>query len=202
MGSEKVEPRYIVESALFSAGRPLGIEEISEACELKKDTVKKSLKELTKEYAGRVSSIEISRVGGKYAMQLKTSYAEHASKLAHMEVPEKVLKTAALIAYYQPIAQSELKKLLGSKVYDHVAALHRLGLIRTRRSGQTKILYTTPRFAEYFGIAEVTKTGVRKWLAKKVGMKEATGTLEEFFQKMGNTISEDDDEGMFAQEEE
>jgi len=201
MGNE-IEPRYIVESALFSAGRPLDIEEISEACEMPKDIVKRSLKELIKEYSERVSSIEISKVGGKYAMQLKTSYASHAAKLASMEIPEKVLKTAALIAYYQPIAQSELKKLLGSKVYDHVAALRSLGLIRTRKSGQTKILYTTPRFAEYFGIAEVTKKGVKNWLAKKVGMKEATGTLEEFFQKMGKTISEDDDEGIFSQEEE
>jgi len=134
-------------------------------------------------------------------MQLRTKYATHAAKLAQMEVPVKVLKTAALIAYYQPVPQSELKKLLGSKIYDHVGALHSLGLIRTRKKGQTKILYTTPRFSEYFGISEVNKEGIKKWLAKKVGMKEATGTLEEFFEKIGTPMQfEEGDEGTEGQE--
>ncbi len=188
----KIEAKHIVESALFSAGRPLEVSEISEACELKKDVVRKCLKELIKDYADRGGSIEIGKVGGKYAMQLRTRYARHAARLAQMEVPEKVLKTAALIAYYQPVAQSELKKLLGSKIYDHVGALHQLGLIRTRKMGQTKILYTTPRFSEYFGIDELSQEGVRAWLAKKVGMKEATGTLEEFFDKIGSAVTEED----------
>jgi segregation and condensation protein B len=189
-----VETKYIIESALFSAGRPLEVEEIAEACELGKVEVRKALKELIKEYKGREGAIEVAQVGAKYAMQLRTQYAAHATKLAQMEVPLKVLKTAALIAYYQPVPQSELKKLLGSKIYDHVAALHGLGLIRTRRKGQTKILYTTPRFSEYFGISEVTKKGIKQWLAKKVGMKEATGTLEEFFEKIGTPMTFDEDE--------
>jgi segregation and condensation protein B len=188
-----VETKYIIESALFSAGRPLEVEEISEACELGKVEVRKALKELAKEYKAREGAIEVAQVGNKYAMQLRTQYAAHAAKLAQMEVPLKVLKTAALIAYYQPVPQSELKKLLGSKIYDHVAALHDLGLIRTRRKGQTKILYTTPRFSEYFGISEVTKQGIKQWLAKKVGMKEATGTLEEFFEKIGTPMKFDDE---------
>jgi segregation and condensation protein B len=191
---KKVEERYIVESALFSAGGPLEVDLIAEACELTKPMVKKCLKELIKEYKDRDGSMEVAQVGDKYAMQLRSEYAQHAAKLAQMEVPLKVLKTAALIAYYQPIPQSELKKLLGSKVYDHVHALTDLGLIRARKSGQTKILYTTPRFSEYFGIDEVSKNGIKTWLAKKVGMKEATGTLEEFFEKVGNVVVDEDEE--------
>ena len=135
MVERKIEAKHIVESALFSAGRPLEVAEIAEACELRKDVVRKSLKELIKDYSDRTGSIEIAKVGGKYAMQLRSGYARHAARLAQMEIPAKVLKTAALIAYYQPVAQSELKKLLGSKIYDHVGALHQLGLIRTRKTG-------------------------------------------------------------------
>lgn len=182
--SENVKDKYIVESALFSAGGPLHPKEIAEACELQLPKVKKILKELMSEYNEREGSIEIGIVGDKYAMQLRTHYAQHAAKLAQMEIPVKVLKTAALIAYYQPVPQSELKKLLGAKVYDHVGALHELGLIRTRKKGQTKILYTTPRFSEYFGINEVSKAGIKKWLVKKVGARESTSTLEDFLDRL------------------
>lgn len=183
---DKVQEKYVVESALFSAGKPLSPEEIAEATELPLTAVKKLIQELAKEYGKREGSIEISQVGSKYAMQLRPSYAVHASKLAQMEIPPKVLKTVALIAYHQPVTQSNLKRLLGGKVYEHVDVLDQLGLIRTRKIGQTKVLTTTPRFCEYFGISEVSKDGVKSWLAKKVGVKTSTGTIEEFLDKLDN----------------
>ena len=181
---DAVQEKYVVESALFSAGKPLSPEEIAEATELPLASVKKMIKELAKDYSEREGSIEISQVGIKYAMQLKSSYAVHASKLAQMEIPLHVLKTVALIAYHQPVTQSNLKRLLGAKVYEHVDVLDQLGLIRARKIGQTKILTTTPRFCEYFGISEVSKDGVKSWLAKKVGVKTGSGTIEEFLDKL------------------
>lgn len=183
---DAVQEKYVVESALFSAGKPLSPEEIAEATDLTLAAVKKHIQELSKEYKEREGSIEISQVGSKYAMQLRPSYAVHASKLAQMEIPPKVLKTVALIAYHQPVTQSNLKRLLGGKVYEHVDVLDQLGLIRTRKIGQTKVLTTTPRFCEYFGISEVSKDGVKSWLAKKVGVKTGTGTIEEFLDKLDN----------------
>jgi len=184
MRVDAVQEKYVVESALFSAGKPLSPEEIAEATELPLAAVKKLIKELAKEYSEREGSIEISQVGAKFAMQLRSFYAVHASKLAQMEIPPHVLKTVALIAYHQPVTQSNLKRLLGAKVYEHVDVLDELGLIRTRKLGQTKILTTTPRFCEYFGISEVSKDGVKSWLAKKVGVKTGAGTIEEFLDKL------------------
>ena len=85
-----------------------------------------------------------------------------------MEIPKKLLKTLALIVYHQPIKQSELQNILGPKVYEHVKELHELGLIRTRREGKTKILTTTKRMPEYFGISTTDKEEIRKWLIKKL----------------------------------
>ena len=74
--------------------------------------------ELKKEYAN--SAIEIAEVGGKYVMQLRTEYADYARKFAPMELSRGMLKTLALIAYHQPIKQSELKNMIGSQVYERV----------------------------------------------------------------------------------
>ena len=115
-------------------------------------------------------------------MILKPEYAEHAAKLAQMEIPLKVLKTAALIAYHQPLKQSQLVMMIGSKAYDHVKELREIGLIKFRRDGPTKLLSTTPRFQDYFAIDAVDRDGIKQWLAKKVGIDPASieKTLEQY----------------------
>lgn len=161
----------VVESALFSAGRPLAIEEIKDATGLTVEQIKKALESLMKDYKERETAIEIAKAGNKYAMQVKAEYAQHAVKLAEMEVPKKLLKTLALIAYHQPLKQSELLRMIGPKVYEHVKELHELGLIMARRDERTKILYTTSRFPEYFGIDATNKKDIKKWLERKAGVR-------------------------------
>jgi segregation and condensation protein B len=85
-----------------------------------------------------------------------------------MEIPNKVLKTAALIAYHQPIKQSELQEMFGSKVYDHVKVLNDLGLIKKREKGRTIVLTTTKQFSEYFGIDTTNHEKIKQWLVNKV----------------------------------
>jgi len=101
-------------------------------------------------------------------MQVRSQLAEHVKYFAQMEIPVKVLKTAALIAYHQPIKQSELQEMFGSKVYDHVKELHELGLIKKRQDGRTIVLTTTPHFSEYFGSETTDKKKIKEWLVEKV----------------------------------
>ena len=164
-------PENIVEAALFSAGRPMSIEEITEATGLPQGPIRRSLKRLIKTYGSKGTSIEVAKAGTRYTMQLKTAYAEAAVNVASCEIPRRVLKTLALIAYHQPIKQSELKTMIGDKIYDHVKELRSLGMIFTRRYGQTKILMTSKRFPEYFGIGTASREGIKKWIAEKVGIK-------------------------------
>lgn len=174
-------PVRIVEAALFSAGKPLLVEEIAEATRLPADQVKEALKDLQKEYATRESALEVGRAGQKWAMQIRTEYAERAKHLASMEIPAKVLRTLALIAFHQPVKQSDLKDMVGSVVYDHVGELHERGMITVRQDGITKVLATTERFLEYFGIDATDRDGIRNFLASKVGVvlkpKEAQQSL-------------------------
>ena len=160
-----------MEAALFSAGRPVSVEEIGEATGLDPETIRTTLKKLIRSSRNRDTSLEVVKAGAKYAMQLKSELVQAAAKLAQMDIPKRLLKTLALIAYHQPLKQSELLEMVGQKVYDHVHELHKLGLILESPQGQTKILTTSSRFPEYFGIKTTKREDIKKWMAERVGIK-------------------------------
>jgi len=161
---------HIVEAALFSAGKPLSVEEIAQQTNLSPEAVKDACKLLSKEYDGRDSVLEVSKAGAKWAMQVRPQAAEPATKFAPPEIPGKLLKTLALIAYHQPMKQSELVDMIGTKVYDHVPELVERGLVKAREEGVTKILVTTALFPEYFGLDAEDREQVRATMAKLVGL--------------------------------
>lgn len=164
------EPLRIVEAALFSAGKPLTEQEISDTTKVPLADVKGALHALTKEYAERATALEVVKSGAKWAMAVRAAYSESTKMLAAPEIPRRVLKTLALIAFHQPIKQSDLKDMIGSVVYDHVGELYERGMVTARQDGITKILQTTERFTEYFGIDASNREEIRVKLAEKVGL--------------------------------
>ena len=169
-GMTEMGARHVVEAALFSAGKPVSVEEIVALTFLSPDSIKQAIKELQKEYEGRDTVLEISKAGTKWAMQVRTVAAEPATKFAPPEIAKKLLKTLALIAYHQPMKQSELVDMIGTKVYEHVPDLVARGLVKAREEGVTKILTTTNQFPEYFGLDASNQDEVRATLAKLVGL--------------------------------
>ncbi|UCE92130.1 MAG: SMC-Scp complex subunit ScpB [Methanobacteriota archaeon] len=161
----------LVEAALFSAAGPVTVTELREASGLDVRTIRSALKNLTEEYNGSDRAIEIAKMGPRYAMQVKKEYSTPASRLAELSVPKDVLKTASLIAYYQPILQSKLSELLGSKVYGHVRTLDELGLIRCRPKKNSVQLTTTKKFIETFGIDARSRSEVKAWIEGELSRK-------------------------------
>ncbi|OYT50180.1 SMC-Scp complex subunit ScpB [Thermoplasmatales archaeon ex4484_36] len=160
--------KLIIEAALFAAGRPLTVEELRRITGLKKKSVEVFVEALSREYSARETSLEVGRFGDKCFMRLKPEYAQEVSQLAPREVPPGALKTLALIAYHQPVPQSMLVKLLGCRVYDHVKQLKEMGLISWEPYGNSKLLKTTERFADYFGIERGNKDAIREYLMRKL----------------------------------
>jgi segregation and condensation protein B len=159
-----LESERAVEAVLFSSGRPMKASELCEATGLGPDTVRRALKRLEEEYDQRGSAIQVVKIGLKYSMQLRPEAARYSTTFAEKELPDKVLRLAAIIAYNQPILQSELAKLMGSDVYDEVRTLRHAGLVTGKRQGQTLLLSTTQKFSEYFGIGSNRKEDIKRWL--------------------------------------
>ncbi len=165
----------VVEAALFSAGRPMPIEELTEQTGLTQHQVTDALLELREAYKGRRTALDIVKSGQKWALALRAEYAEQTRHIVPPEVPRHVVRTLALIAYHQPILQSDLKDLVGSKVYEHVGHLVDAGMIYKTPDGLTYRLSTTSDFPEYFGIPEDEPERIRTFLAEKVGIEPETG---------------------------
>lgn len=168
-----MKPETLLEAALFSAGRAVSLEELQEATRLPPDRIRKGIKDLTKAYEKRGSALNVIRIGrDRFLMKVRDDYVHVATDLAKTELPREVLKTAALIAYHQPVLQKDLFLMLGSKIYEHVKILREKSLIKSRPSGRTFEITTTQTFPEYFGIEAASREEMKKVLAERIGSED------------------------------
>jgi len=166
--------RERIEALLFSAPKPLRSAEIAEFCSVPRDDARASLRALRAEYRKRKSGLEIVKIDGRYQMRVRRGAEEAARLVSPTDISRDLLKTVTVIAFYQPMLQSELVEMVGSKAYDHVRELEERKLIRAAPYAQTKALATGMAFAEYFGLKTGRPEEVRKWVAKRLG-KEPPG---------------------------
>jgi Predicted transcriptional regulator containing the HTH domain len=162
-----MDARGAVEAALFSSAEPLRASVIAEKTGLDEGIVKNEIKELALDYERRRSAIRISKIGPEYVMQLSDEFREYAMTFSEREIPRGVLKTAAAIAYNQPVLQSELCRSIGPRVYEDVKDLIARELVHGKHKGQTLELTVTKKFCEYFGIEGTSKEAIRKWIEKR-----------------------------------
>jgi len=164
------DPKLLVEGMLFSAGHAMQVVELEQATGLERREVLRQLRRLASEYKRRNTSMEVAKVGSKWTMQLKVELTPQARSVAPPEIPPRLLKTLALIAYHQPMRQSDLQEMVGPKVYDQVRELVELGLVVAVPRASTKSLTTTQRFLEYFGIPSTRRDRIKRYLAERMGI--------------------------------
>lgn len=191
-----INDHKIIEAALFTAGSPVDLVTLQGLVSNKKRT-QKGIEFLIQEYHERKGALEIIKIEGKFVMQVKPEYAELVRSIAPGELSSPVLRTLSIIAYHQPIVQSDLVEKRGNAVYDHVRELEEWGLISRSPQGRTKIINTTPWFAEYFGLdssdpeyirqrivqmsTQQGQAGLDKWLGMKKPIGVTRGYLSLIF---------------------
>jgi len=167
----------VLEAILFGAGRSMSLEELSEMLGEPKGVIHVGLSNLRKSIDQREGgAIQLSDVSGRWILEVKPELSSFLPETFRADIPQRLLPAAALIAYHQPMAQSQLVDMLGQRAYDHVRDLSSMGLIDRRRDGLTRRLTTTRRFAEYFGCPEVEFRKVRAWFraeANNMGLSSA-----------------------------
>tara|TARA_B100001079_G_C16371107_1_gene497509 strand:- start:910 stop:1518 length:609 start_codon:yes stop_codon:yes gene_type:complete len=182
----------LLEAILFSAGRSLSVTEMSENLGYEEEEIVESIGNLQSTIKRRRGGgLQIVEIGGKWAMEVKPGIADHLPKETKSELPPKLLKAAALIAYHQPMPQSRLVELLGQRAYDHIRELAQAGLIGRRRDGNTRRLTTTRRFSEMFGCPHTDRKKVKAWFREMV---TTSGMLDGMESKLA-LRDETDEEG-------
>lgn len=159
----------LLEATLFGAGKTLSIREISESLGYSEQEVSDGLHSLQATMKRRKNgSLRLTQISNKWVMEVKPSIAEHMPKDTKAEIAPKLLKAASIIAYHQPISQSDLVKLMGPKAYDYVRELAQRGMVDRRKDGITRRLTTTRRFSEYFGCPHTERKKVKAWFREMV----------------------------------
>jgi len=159
-----------IEAALYSAGRPLTIEEIIRASGTESRT--KTLVLLTNLMKKTKSSFKALEIvilpDGSYVFQLKPEYSSVTRRYASKPIlPKATLKTLSYIAYMQPISSKQLLEIRGSGVYAHFKELRQLDFISHQNVGRLRIYSTTEKFQKYFGI-QGDADNLKQKLFKKV----------------------------------
>ena len=161
-----MDKKGAVEAALFASAKGMRVIDIANQTGMSEEDVRVSLKTLSIEYERMGSAIKVAKIDAEYALQLREEYAHYTERFTEAEISKGVQRTAAVIAYHQPILQSELCRTLGPRVYDDVRRLTELDLVVAKPKGQTLELTTSKKFAEHYGIEGTSKADIKKWIEK------------------------------------
>jgi len=159
-----------LESALYSAGRPLTLEELIKASgtESRQKTTT-TLDSIIKKMKNVFKAIEVVILpDGSYVFQLKPEYSSSIRKYASKPLLSRATqKTLSYIALEQPISSKQLLEVRGSGVYAQLKELRQLNFIEHQSVGRLRIYSTTEKFQKYFGI-EGDVTALKQKLFKKI----------------------------------
>jgi len=146
----------MIEAALYVTGRPVDVKTLGTVVGFRsEDKIRELARQLKNNYGNNGSCLEILELSdGRFVMQLKPQYVRHVKRLATRQLlTAGPMRTLSYIAYRQPVTQSYLAKVRGNLAYSHVKELRDIGLISEERLGRTKVLRTTPNFADYFNLS-------------------------------------------------
>ena len=154
----------LLEAALFSASRPLTIEELST---LEQDAtladVRMALEQVREHYDFEQHGVELVEMAGGYQILTRPIHAA-AIERAHFSVrtpklSAAAMETLAVIAYRQPVGRVEIEEIRGVSAGGVLRLLQERGLIEVVGRGEAlgrPLLYgTAPMFLELLGLRDL-----------------------------------------------
>ena len=170
--------KFILESILFSAQKPLSVKEIREVLanaaeeegadatvkglkKTKEDDVTAALEQLAKDHEEAQRSYRLACVAGAWQFVTQPEFAPWLKALVGVKarpprLSQPALETLAIIAYRQPITRAEVEQIRGVNVNGTMQTLTERGLVesvgRAEVVGRPTIYGTTSMFLEYFGL--------------------------------------------------
>ncbi len=144
-----------IEAILYTLGKFLSIEEISKLASVHPDKVKETLEILKNEHNVKDSALEILNENERWKLGIKKDYLYLTEKLlTDSELDRPTQETLAIVAYKNPVMQSEVVKIRGNKAYDHLKSLKDQNFVVSEKFGRTRLLKLTPKFFDYFDVVD------------------------------------------------
>lgn len=157
-----MELKLILEAALLSAGRPLGLREMQDlfgdAQRPATEDLMQALEVLAADCDDR--PVELKKVASGYRLQVKEAYSPWVSRLFEDRpgrYSRALLETLAIIAYRQPATRGEIENVRGVAVGGGIIRtlldrgwIHAVG--HKEVPGRPTLFATTRRFLDYFNL--------------------------------------------------
>ncbi|HUA36791.1 MAG TPA: SMC-Scp complex subunit ScpB [Candidatus Sulfopaludibacter sp.] len=173
-----MELKFILESLLFSAQKPLSIKELREVfaaaaaaedadatadslAKIKDSELTTALEQLAREHESAARSYRLACVAGAWQFVSQPEYAPWLKALVGQKIrpprlSQPALETLAIIAYRQPITRAEVEQIRGVNVDAVMQTIMERGLVeavgRAEVVGRPPTYGTTALFLEYFGL--------------------------------------------------
>jgi segregation and condensation protein B len=173
-----MELKFILESLLFSAQKPLSVKELREVlasaaeaedadatakspAKIKESELTAALEQLAREHETAARSYRLVCVAGSWQFVTQPECAPWLRALVGVKarpprLSQPALETLAIIAYRQPITRAEVEQIRGVNVDGTMQTLMERGLVesvgRAEVVGRPPTYGTTVLFLEYFGL--------------------------------------------------
>ncbi len=153
---EEGEIKNQVEAVLFAVGKKMHLEEIAKIMGLPThEILQENLLELQREYDEKNSPLMIvEEEKGIWKLTTREKYVDLVRNIVpETELSKTMMETLAVVAWKQPITQSEVIHIRTNKAYDHVKGLEEMGFLVKERYGRTYLLKLTQKFYNYFDLS-------------------------------------------------
>ena len=173
-----MELKFILESLLFSAQKPVSVKELRDiftaaaiaedadetAKSLKKvkdEEMTAALEELARDHETAARSYRLACVAGAWQFVTQPEFSPWlrvlvGEKIRPSRLSQAALETLAIIAYRQPVTRAEVEQVRGVNVDGTMQTLLERALVeqsgRAEVVGRPALYSTTPLFLEYFGL--------------------------------------------------
>ncbi len=152
--------KSIIESLLFVADGPIGLDRIQKAIpHAETSEIKLALYQLCDEYKNRKGGFTLKEVAGGFQFRTRPEYREWIKRLIHphpVRLSKASLETLAIIAYRQPIIRSDIEHIRGVDSGGIIKTLLERKLVRIlgRKEipGRPLIYATTKQFLALFDL--------------------------------------------------
>jgi segregation and condensation protein B len=155
----------LCEAALFSAARPLTVEELTTLDpEATLADVRTALDELREHYEFGQHGVELIELAGGYQVLSRPVHAAAVERAQFStrapRLTAAALETLAVIAYRQPVGRAAIEEIRGVSAGGVLRTLQERGLLevvgRSEGLGRPLLYGTTPLFLELLGLRDLT----------------------------------------------
>lgn len=177
--SMTIELKNQIEALLFASGRKMTVEELKLHLNISSSkAIQEAAQLLQKEHEERQSPVMVVQEGDSWKLTTREKYLSIVRKInPNTELTKTMMETLAVIAWKQPITQSEVIAIRTNKAYEHIGELEKMGFLVKEKYGRTYMLKLTQKFFDYFDLRDAQ--AAREMFAHVKESEETQKKLEE-----------------------